>query len=217
MSDDLLTEDDVEWLNCAVNLITSMHHPDTVEGGVEAFAAMRHALTRLANTAEEIERLEARVKDFETAAQGRSLTDLAYEPGEVAHLTECFHDQKAEIERLQAALEQSITPVEGGQDQMSDEPTKVCDECDGKGLDSEHHGARPMLDNDCIRCPIHGDVGWNWKHAWCASCGGSGTTPPQGGLMRDPATSEWRWHHELPDGWIWVMAPGDGPRGPANE
>ncbi len=74
MSDDLLTEDDVEWLNCAVHLVTSMHYPDTVEGGVEGFGAMQNALTRLANVI-------------------------------------------PEIERLQAALEQSITPVEGGQDQ----------------------------------------------------------------------------------------------------
>ncbi len=53
-----LTSDDVGWLNCAVHLVTSMHFPDVVKGGVEGFAAMQNALTRLANVIPEIERLQ---------------------------------------------------------------------------------------------------------------------------------------------------------------
>jgi hypothetical protein len=63
-------------------LITDMHHPDTVEGGVEAFAAMHAALGRLEYTMKHLAEAEAE-RDELRAAIGDVLHQIAY-PTEAA-------------------------------------------------------------------------------------------------------------------------------------
>lgn len=50
--------------------------------------------------------------------------------------------------------------------------TPNCVSCGNTRWDDEHRDwrSRPMLDCDHIYCPIHGDVGGNYKHGKCKAC-----------------------------------------------
>jgi len=49
-----------------------------------------------------------------------------------------------------------------------------CQDCAGTGLDVEHRHDRMIREPDHIYCPLHGDIGWDFKHGWCLACKGSG-------------------------------------------
>jgi hypothetical protein len=60
-----------------------------------------------------------------------------------------------------------------------------------RGWDTEHKGEmRPVLYQDFIGCPTHGDVGHDRSHGRCTICKGSGRVPSKLWLPWTPTTCE---------------------------
>ncbi len=67
---------------------------------------------------------------------------------------------------------------------------KTCPDCGGDGRDAEHHHVTIMMDTDCIRCAIHGDVGGSRSHGMCDTCKGRGKVPKGEPTNPEPAFAQ---------------------------